>query len=584
MKWVLLSLVLLLPIAAAPASEPADTNPSSERLSPAVRINTRLVLVDVSVTGKDGKFVNGLKASDFTVIENGRTQTLADFSARSSQLGTAAPPPAPNLPPYVCTNRPEYAMPAGPLTVLLLDTLNTQTADQAYVRTRMLQFVDKQLPPHERVAVFSLGESLLELQGFTDDPELLKAAIRGFVPEKNSQLDMEALAKRLSATQGGGVTGEQASARLKILLEHLRQFYAEEADYAQAGRVRKTLAGFRMLARALGGNPGRKNLIWLSAGFPLTSTYSPAYRERADGQIITGAVPNFLGSYLADFQRTVALLSTAQVAVYPVDARGLVGPVVSDASLSDANQLGKAKIGAEFGSEVSRQGDSVIENQQTMTQFAVETGGRVYTNRNDIDRAVGLSMEDGASYYSLAYYPQDKNWSGKFRRIQVKLDQPDVNLRYRQGYYAVLAEVSEPNEHSAEIASELDPVSPDATLVIFDARLSPPASGGKAPVGVDFIVDLNTLSAPQDKDGKRAYDVEFHAAAYTPDGKVVAHQDVQLKAAVEPQQYVTLHQQGLPFHTQLDLPPGRYQIRLAVRDAQTGYLGTTGIPLILSTR
>lgn len=584
MKWALLSVILLLPIAAVQASEPTNSNPSFESLSPVVRINTRMVLVDVSVLGKDGKFVKDLKATDFTVLENGKPQSLADFSTQSSQGDAAGPLPTQNLPPHVCTNRPEYAMPAGPLTVLLLDTLNTGTEDQAYVRSRMLQFVDNQLPPHERVAVFSLGESLLQLQGFTDDPELLKAAIRGFVPEKSSQLEMEALAKRLSAAQGGGGAGEPASTRVHILLERLHQFYAEEADYAQAGRVRKTLAGFRMLARALGGNPGRKNLIWLSAGFPLTSTYSPADHERANGQVITNPEVRILGSYVADFQRTVALLSTAQVAVYPVDARGLVGPIVSEAALPDANQLGKAKIGREFGSEVRRQGDGVIENQETMTEFAAETGGRVYKNRNDIDRAVRLSMEDGASYYALAYYPQDKNWNGKFRRIQVKLSQPELNLRYRQGYYAASPEAEQPNDQTAEIASELDPLSPDATLVIFDAKLNPPPPGAKLQVGVDFLVNISTLSAPQDHEGKRSYDVEFHAAAYTPDGKEVAHQDVRLKAAVKLPQYTTLQQQGLPFHTQLDLPPGRYQIRLAVRDTQTGYMGTSGMPLVLNSQ
>ncbi|PYX94166.1 MAG: hypothetical protein DMG71_13325, partial [Acidobacteria bacterium] len=153
-----------------------------------------------------------------------------------------------------------------------------------------------------------------------------------------------------------------------------------------------------------------------------------------------------------------------------------------------------------------------------------------------------------------------------------------------QGYYAAPLEAKEQQaEQTADIVSALDPSSPDATLVVFDAKVSPPARNGKQEVAVDFLVDMSTLSAPQDKDGKRAYDVEFHVAAFAPDGKLAGHTDIKLKAAIKPEEYAALRQQGLPFHTQLELPPGRYQIRLAVRDDRTGFLGTTGMPLLLNS-
>jgi VWFA-related protein len=594
MRRTSISLVLLLLAAATPATPKpkpttwqSDAKVSSSRLSPAMRVSTRLVLVDVAVTDKAGKHVKDLAASEFTILEDGKPQRLAVFSVEGPQNTPAPASAAHSLPPNICTNRPEYGMPVGALTILLLDTLNTRAEDQAYVRTKMLHFVETQLAAHDRIAVFSLGQSLRELQDFTDNPELLQAAIKEFLPQKPGQLDIEAVEKRLPRPHESGGTSARTAQRIASMLAQLREFYAEQANLALDERVHKTLAGFRILARAVGGHPGRKNLIWVSAAFPLTSTHKVVqYKADLSDPNRTEAVSeiDLERSYLADFRRTVALLADAQVAVYPVDARGLVGSMVSDTSDSGTNEMSQFKTGSEFGDEISKQSGALIDSQATMTQFAGETGGRVYKNRNDIDHAVGLSIEDGAAYYSLAYYPQDKNWNGKFRKIQVKVDRPGLELRYRQGYYAAPLEAKEQvSEQTADIVSALDLSSPDATLVVFDAKVSPPARNGKQEVTVDFLVDMSTLSAPQDKDGKRAYDVEFHAAAFAPDGKLAGHKDIKLKAAMKPEEYAALRQQGLPFHTQLELPPGRYQIRLAVRDDRTGFLGTTGMPLLLNS-
>jgi VWFA-related protein len=399
MRRSLISLVLLLLIAAIPATPTprpttwqSDAKVSSSRLSPAMRISTRLVLVDVAITDKAGKHVRDLAASDFTILEDGKPQRLAVFTVEGPQNTPAPASPAQSLPPNICTNRPEYGLPAGALTILLLDTLNTRAEDQAYVRTKMLHFVETQLSAHDRIAVFSLGQSLRELQDFTDNPELLRAAINEFLPQKSGQLDVEAVKKRLPRPHESGGTSARTAQRIATMLAQLRQFYSEQANLALDERAHKTLAGFRILARAVGGHPGRKNLIWVSAAFPLNSTHRVVqYKADLSDPNRTEAVSEIdvEHSYVADFRRTVALLADAQVAVYPVDARGLVGSMVSDTADSGTNEMSQFKTGAEFGDEISKQSGVLIDSQATMTQFAGETGGRVYKNRNDIDHAVG---------------------------------------------------------------------------------------------------------------------------------------------------------------------------------------------------
>jgi hypothetical protein len=94
-------------------------------------------------------------------------------------------------------------------------------------------------------------------------------------------------------------------------------------------------------------------------------------------------------------------------------------------------------------------------------------------------------------------------------------------------------------------------------------------------------VDLNSLSFDLRSDQVRHYNVDFHAVAFTPDGQIAAHKDSRLDAPVVGQRYAELMRQGLPYHTSLTLPAGRYQLRLLVRDNRTGFLGSLDVPLML---
>ena len=341
----------------------------------------------------------------------------------------------------------------------------------------------------------------------------------------------------------------------------------------------ETLSAFRAIARALGGYPGRKTLVWISGGFPLIFTAESSVSSGGEAQRI------FVDrSAQQETRETAQQLAQAEVSVYPVDARGLVGATAFDASSDLKNEQGQVYLGRDLAGTISQSDSSQLASQSTMEQIAADTGGTAYMNQNQIDHAVALSVSDGASYYSLAYYPNNKNWDGKFRPVQVKVDRAGVRLRYRRGYYAVdslQTAQRKVNGADPDLAFALQGEFFPATMVRFDARVIRPAPSPSMRVPIEFFVDTNTLSCDATANGKRRYSADFHVGAFSADGRLVAHIDKRLEAAPTKEEYERLHQQGLPFQTSLNLPQGRYRLRLVVRDSQTGSLGSLEIPLAI---
>ena len=563
-KFVLLALLLTgLP---SPAQSPASQIPV-----PTIRANTRMILLSVIATDKSGP-VTDLTANEFSVLENGRPQKLATFAFEQPTL-TEQKVEKP-LPPNVYTNRPTYLTPSGPLTILLLDALNTQATDQTYFRRELLQYLANQVRPGQRLAVFALGEQLHLLQNFTSDPALLRGAVEGFTAKTSIELQQDDV---FVPSAPKDIT--QAPGYLRML-RTLKQLQADHSEMTTNQRVAETLAAFRTIARSVAGYPERKNLVWVSSSFPLV--YQPQLALTFDT-----TRPVFYRTYEREMRETANIMGDAQISIYPVDPRGLVGAEIVDAGKPMLDELGRPYTGSVLREVVNRSSDDRLNDQTSMQEVADLTGGRVFLNQNDINNAVALSVADGSSYYTLAYYPANKAWHGEFRTIHIRVARKGVQVRYRSGYYATDAS-QEPRTRDAELVQALRSDAPPATMVIFDAKVLPVPSTLPAPESlttkylIGFMVDTRTLSSEPQPNGGHHFSLEFHAAAFSPDGSLAAHTDTQVNTYASRASYERIRDDGLPFHTSLQLPPGRYQLRLVVRDIRTGYLGSLDVPLVIA--
>lgn len=539
----------------------AAAQTASQKDSATIRSSSRLVLVDLIVTNKHGEAVRDLRQDEVTLLEDGAPVKLVAFSMQdvsSSRDQKRAP-----LPEHVYTNRPEYNDPGGPLTVVLLDGLNTPIKDQVYAREQVLKYFGEQQDPKQRIAVLGLGPNLNLLQDFTNDPAALRAAMQkagiqlsNFQSDESQVQDSDHIINRTIVRSD--------PALFNIVDQAVRQFLNEGAVFGITERVDITLHALRNISRWLAGYPGRKKLVWISAAFP--AILSPEVMGRS-------GMPK---SFLDDIRTTDDLLSQAQVAVYSVDARGLVNTGMVGADTRDENLQFNNTAGV-------RNSWMLLYSQSAMKEISEQTGGKVYINRNDIDHAVSLSIADGNVYYEMAYVPQNTNWDGRFRKISAKTTRGDVTLRHRLGYYAIdpLQSGAGEKSHDAEIMSLLSSGSMSATLVIFDIRVGTLAAGNKPRIPIDTLINPHTIMCTDVERGHRCT-IDYHLGVFGADGKLVAHDDQKLDATLPESAYLKAIRQGFPFHSEVEVPRVNLEVRVAVRDDTTGWMGSLKAPVKLA--
>jgi hypothetical protein len=202
---------------------------------------------------------------------------------------------------------------------------------------------------------------------------------------------------------------------LKRLSARTERTDAKARDFYQSQRTEQTITAFLEIARLLNGLPGRKNLIWLSGSFPL-GFFSSSNPMNPFGTSI---------DYGPKLQQAANMLAVGQVAVYPVDARGLT----ADPSFG-ANGAGQRAGGSSNSSE------ALLAEHFVMEQIAEETGGRAFYNTSGLAEAIATSADHGSNYYSLSYSPSNTNFDGRMRKIRVKLPPNGYQLEYRHSYVA----------------------------------------------------------------------------------------------------------------------------------------------------
>src|SRR5882762_8490347 len=576
--------VLVLSICASALLVQAQVQQSSSDSSAVIRATTRLVQVDIVVTDSSGHPVNDhLSEKDFTILEDGKPQKVSYFSFQQfeGQEKRQLPQP-PLLPAHVATNRPEYKRSAGPPIILLLDGINTPVENQMVVRQQMLKFLADHFDPRMRIAVFLLGNELTVLQDFTSDPALLTAAMQKYRSQSSAagrlagtdvqlqapSFDGPNLPPQAPAQSGAGIGLDSNGRSLMNIGYALARFEKESNANSMEMRVGHTADALSAIARYLAGFPGRKVVIWFSASFPLNlSVVDPqdfdVYRSYADR-----------------LRATTNLLSDAQIAIYPVDARGLTGNLISDPSETgrDANGRMQLTVDAHMNAN-SKEIFERFNKEESLTKVAEETGGRVFLNTNDFDRAIVESIRDSSTFYQVGYYPSHKQWDGKFHTIKVKVAGSVLAVRHRRGYYAIDPE-SWRRSGAGEMKAALEKDSLASTGVLFYARAMPPS--GNADVKVEFLVDSHTITFETQSENQHECNLEFQVQAFTPDGKLVKAQVQQAEAPLKQDTYDRIQKSGLPMPVSIKLAPGQYLLHLGVRDNRTGQFGTSELPLSIA--
>jgi len=558
--WVFVGVISVITSLQAQAPSPAEVPP------PTIRVSSHLVLVDVVVTDKQGKPVSGLHPEDFVIEENGKQQKVSTFATPAEN---SAAPPA--LPPGFYSNRPQYRSPGGPITVMLLDAINTPFKDQAYARNQMLKFVQQNFKANSRIGIFTLTGSLNVLQDLTSDPQVLYTALQHFRPLQNqftpssaSLPSGPAAANDSSAVPpsdvaASGAVGPLLAAQISAITSELQGFADLAEGYAEDQRIYLTLNALNSLSRILGGIPGRKNVIWVTGDVPVslipedrTVTKTelaedlPSMNTRRVDQHASGNyAATARGLHAQEIRETAARLSSSQIAIYPVDARGLTLSTDTDP-------------------------------QEAMREIARETGGRAYVNQNEIKVGVERAFQDQLAAYTVGYYPENKKYDGKYRNIRVKIKRDGVEVQNRRGYFAIDVTQTKGYDPQQEVAKATRDVVP-STMVAFTARVVP-AAANKGKVGLDFLVDATTLSV-QDSGPNKQMLVMFYATAYGPDGKMGASVSKKVDQAFDDKTYQQILQHGMLLHMDMDTPPANSQVRLAVQDGRTGLVGTINAPV-----
>ena len=505
------------------SSPPQDVLQSNQTL----RTNTRLVVVDVVATDSNGQPVSDLKASDLTVLEDGKPQKISAFSYQREKAAIVV---AGSASAGAFTNAPQYKD-ASSMNVILLDALNGNLAGHAYGRDQLLRFLDKGTLT-QPTALYALEEKLTLLHDFTTDIKGLRSLVEDYKPK--------------------------GAAHVQDVYSSASPFSARAPSNATTSHTMEvTIAALNSLAGALAGYPGRKNLIWISEGFPITLFPEIIFDDPAGCMSCTSPTPATMANstsfssgtgkdFDAEVQKVANALMNAQVAMYPVDASGL-------------------------------QKDNHLNAINTMRSLADRTGGKAFYNRNDVDLGISSSLEDGSTYYTLEYYPANKTWDGKFRTIQIK-GRSGVNLRYRQGYYAL--DPGTQNKYTDKaltrtFSDALSLDSPSATGVVFRAGVVPPSVKEKQ-VTVNFAIDPHTLGFERKDDGLQHIMVSCAVAAFSEKGSFLKEEVSSVTAAMKTDEFEKMMKgQQFPCKRTINLKPGNYNLTLGVVDRNSGLIGTT---------
>jgi VWFA-related protein len=506
-----LSALLITPALHAQQEAPPPPPPPGTMT---LKIQTQIVLLDISVTDKNGNPVNNLTRDDFTILEDTVPQRMRSFE----------PPSAHHMPEaergkLVVTSAADLKkIGDAPITLLVLDETNTAFSDMAYSRYCLNKYLDKQPAIMAQPTVLLVADDthFSVIHDYTQDREAIRESLKHYMPSLPS--------KMMRSNTGGNA----------------------------AERMSNTLGALYQIARASSGVPGRKTIIWVGLGFPSLDVLQ-----------MSAPVADAIQSAM---KRITQTLLESHVTLFTIDPTVNTTTVNMMETPEDLQYAEDQADGQPYSDQIK------------FSTLAPATGGTALFSRNDIDKEIDAANEQGSNYYTVSYSPTDKNPDPNlYRRIRVVTKDPTLTVTTRDGYYTRVSDTPNPfaipnmDAQAKQAQLKMDITSAAMSDMTFDGitvnaeRASPPNFKLTIP-----LKDLNWTDTPN---GQHQAEVSVVVVAFSPKNKALGHFGTELVArtAGDP---AKSPESLAPFSVPYVIPPNTARIRFVVRDAVTGKIGT----------
>ena len=533
----LAALALTLPSLFAFAQQPQPVDDSGTLT---LRVQTDIVLTNVVARDKKtGAVIRGLKASDFTILENNKPQKISTFDFQSvdeaavlaeknTVSGRALDSKA------VADLLNNCALGAAPaalrdhrLIVMFFDLSSMQPEDIDRSVEAAQKYINSQMQPADLVAVVSLATSLAMDQDFTADKTTLLRAVGKY-----------------NGSEGTGFAGGGQTGSTDGTADNASSFSVDDTEYNSLNTDRELFA-IQSIARSLERVDQRKSLLYFSGGLTRNGIENQASMRAATNEAVK-----------------------ANMSIYSVDSRGLQAlPPVGDASTGSLRG-----VSAYNGGSMQSQLDANFGSQETLGTLASDTGGKFFSDSNDFSAAFQQVQHDTEAYYILGFRSANTARDGAFRHLTVKLNRPDVKLEYRPGYYASADfkhQKTEDREQALDDQMRSD--SPATDVAVYLQALFFREPNNRAFVPIALIVPGSQIPFLKNGDKSKAT-LDILGQVKNASGIIVGNIRDNVKLALGADQQI--QRKNIQYATGFTLAPGRYHLKFVVRENQTGNMGS----------
>ena len=545
------------------------------------QVEVNFVDIDAVVTDERGNFVGDLTKDDFVLLDDGEPQEISTFSLVDIPMpsaGARQDAAAASLSDVKSNAQPI----SGRLYVIVLDDLNVAPLRTKVVVNAARQLIERHFGPNDMAAITYTSGRTDGAQEFTSERAALLAAIdkfqgrklRSTVIEKADQYFQQHL-KELELNQPNpddpdAPTGPPQSGTVRGPMGY-SDITTDPDDFERGHRAQQVLGALRKLAEVMGGIRGRRKAIVM-------------FSEGIDYPIYDIFGSQAATSVMMDTREAIAAAARANVSFFSVDPRGLVGMT------SEAIEL-NAPADAHLGFDAKGLLADMYLSQDRLRTLAEETGGYAAVNSNNITTALDRIVRLNSSYYVLGYYPENPRRDGRFHKIEVRTKRPGLRVSARKGYVSPktltaserLAQERErergrgragATETSHELREILNqPLQKNGlTLTVQAAPFKAPARDASVAVAVE--VDSSRLQFAEQPNKTFADTIELSLFALDERGRQHGGTFSHFTLALRPDTYERVRGSIVRLNPRIQLPPGRYQLRVGVRETGAGEMGS----------